>query len=42
MQKIKPTTKNSPAIKTGNAKDNKPAEAYAKPHAMGGKTIENK
>ena len=42
MQKIKPTTKNSPAIKTGNAKDNKPAEAYAKPHAMGGNTIENK
>ena len=42
MQKIKPTTKNSPAIKTGNARDNKPAEAYAKPHTMGGKTIENK
>ena len=30
MQKIKPTTKNSPAIRTGNAKDNKPAEVYAK------------
>jgi len=25
---MKPTTKNSPAIKTGNARDNKPAEAY--------------
>ena len=27
---VKPTTKNSPAIKTGNAKNNKPAEFYAK------------
>jgi len=42
MQKIKPTTKNSPAIKTGKARDNKPAEAYAKPHTAGGKTLEEK
>ena len=42
MQKIKPTTKNSPAIKTGNARDNKPAEAYATPHTMGGKTLQEK
>ena len=27
---VKPTTKNSPSIRTGNAKNNKPAEAYAK------------
>ena len=34
---VKPTTKNSPAIHTGNAKDNKPASAYAPPHTMSGK-----
>ena len=29
-KQIKPTTKNSPAVRTGNAKNNKPAEAYEK------------
>jgi hypothetical protein len=29
-KQIKPTTKNSPAIKTGANRDNKPADAYAK------------
>jgi hypothetical protein len=27
---VKPTKKNSPAIRTGNAKNNKPADTYAK------------
>ena len=39
---IKPTTKNSPSIRTGHARDNKPAEAYAPPHTMaGGKVTAN-
>jgi len=33
---IKPTTKNSPAIRTGHARDNKPADDYAAPHTMSG------
>jgi hypothetical protein len=38
----KPTTKNSPSIRTGHAKFNKPAEDYAPPHTMsGGKVTAN-
>ena len=33
---IKPTTKNSSPMRTGHARDNKPAEAYAAPHSMSG------
>jgi len=29
---VKPTVKNSPAIKTGKARENKPATTYAAPH----------
>jgi hypothetical protein len=36
---IKPTTKNSPAIRTGHARDNKPAVDYAPPHTMTGKKV---
>jgi hypothetical protein len=36
---IKPTKKNSPAIKTGRARDNKQAVDYAPPHTMKGKKI---
>lgn len=32
IKKIKPTSKNSPAIKTGNARFNRPASEYAPPH----------
>jgi len=39
VAEVKPTKKNSPAIKTGANRDNKPAEAYAKPHTMSGKTV---
>lgn len=39
---IKPTTKNSPTIRTGGAPYNKPAEDYAPPHTMsGGKVTAN-
>jgi len=39
---IKPTTKNSSPMRTGHARDNKPAEAYASPHTMsGGKVTAN-
>ena len=39
---IKPTTKNSSPMRTGHARDNKPAEAYAAPHTMsGGKVTAN-
>lgn len=31
-KEIKATSKNSPAIKTGHAKFNRPASEYAKPH----------
>jgi hypothetical protein len=40
MKYPKPTTKNSTPLRTGHARDNKPAEAYAKPHTMDGKTID--
>ena len=30
VTQVKPTTKNRPPIKTGNAKNNKPASVYAK------------
>ena len=36
------TKKNSPAVKVGKNPDNKPAEAYAKPHTMGGKSLDMK
>ena len=36
---VKPTKKNSPAIKLGNAKYNRPASEYAKPHTMKGKPV---
>ena len=36
---IKPTKKNSPAIRTGANREDKPAEAYATPHTMSGKKI---
>lgn len=36
---IKPTKKNSPAIHHGANRDNLPAESYAKPHTMSGKTV---
>ena len=38
---VPPTTKNSPAIRTGTmaGKDDGPASQYAKPHTMSGKTV---
>jgi hypothetical protein len=36
---VKPTKKNSPAVKVGRNPDNKPAESYAKPHKMSGASI---
>jgi hypothetical protein len=36
---IKPTTKNSPAVKVGRNRDNKPADDYAPPHTMSGKKV---
>ena len=36
---VKPTTKNSPKVVVGKNPDNKPAEAYAKPHTMDGKAL---
>ena len=36
---VKPTTKNSPAIHRGANRDNAPADVYAKPHTMSGKTV---
>jgi hypothetical protein len=40
MNEVKPTTKNSPKIVTGKNVNNLPAEAYAKPHTMTGKTVD--
>jgi hypothetical protein len=34
---MKPTTKNSPAVKVGKGKYNGPADEYAAPHHMNGK-----
>ena len=39
VAQVKPTTKNSPPVKTGANRDNKPASVYAKPHTMSGKTV---
>lgn len=39
---VKPTKKNSPAIRVGKNSDNKPAMDYAKPHTAGGKSLEMK
>jgi hypothetical protein len=36
---VKPTTKNSPSIHRGKISGNQPAEAYAKPHTMSGKSV---
>lgn len=36
---IKPTTKNSPAVKVGTGKHNLPAKDYAPPHTMSGKRV---
>jgi hypothetical protein len=36
---IKATKKDSPAIRLGKARDNKPADDYATPHTMSGKKI---
>jgi len=38
-KEIKPTKKDSPAIKTGKARFNKPADDYAPPHTMSGKKV---
>jgi hypothetical protein len=38
-KQIKPTKKDSPAIRIGNARDNKPAMDYAPPHNASGKKI---
>ena len=37
VTQIKPTTKNSPAVKVGKGKYNGPADEYAAPHHMNGK-----
>lgn len=37
---MKPTKKNSPAIRRGANRDNLPASDYAPPHEMGGKALE--
>jgi len=37
VTQIKPTTKNSPAVKVGKGKYNGPADEYAAPHHMDGK-----
>ena len=39
VAQVKPTKKNSPPVKTGANRDNKPASAYAKPHTMSGKAV---
>lgn len=36
---IKATKKDSPSIRLGKARDNKPADDYAPPHTMSGKKI---
>jgi hypothetical protein len=36
---VKPTSKNSPAIKVGNHKNILPAEKYAAPHDMSGNPV---
>lgn len=39
MAEIKPTKKNSPAVKVGNHKNILPAEKYATPHDMSGNPV---
>jgi hypothetical protein len=41
VAQVKPTKKNSPAVKVGKNPDNLPAESYAKPHTMSGKAVGN-
>jgi hypothetical protein len=36
---MKPTKKDSPSIRVGKNMNNKPAESYAKPHTMDGKSL---
>ena len=40
MKEIKPTKADSPAIHIDRKKNNEPAEFYAKPHTMDGRTID--
>jgi hypothetical protein len=37
VAQVKPTKKNSPAVKVGKNRDNLPAESYAKPHGLAAK-----
>jgi len=39
VAQVKPTSKNSPAIKVGNNKNILPAEKYATPHDMSGNPV---
>ena len=39
VAQVKPTTKNSPKIHTGHAKNTGSAEQYTKPHTMSGKEV---
>jgi len=41
VAQVKPTKKNSPAVKVGKNADNLPADSYAKPHTMSGKPVGN-
>jgi len=39
VAQVKPTKKNSPAVKVGNNKNTLPAEKYAMPHDMSGNPV---
>lgn len=39
VAQVKPTTKNSPAVKVGNLKHTLPAEKYSTPHDMSGNPV---
>lgn len=39
VAQVKPTKKNSPAVKVGNLKNTLPAEKYATPHDMSGNPV---
>ena len=39
VAQVKPTKKNSPAVKVGNHKNTLPAEKYAMPHDMSGNPV---
>jgi hypothetical protein len=41
VAQVKPTKKNSPAVKVGKNADNLPADSYAKPHTVSGKPVGN-